>query len=171
MIRNEAELSAMLSTYLQMAVDNTLQIALDKLLDIIEKEVYSYNATWTNGYNGEPGRTHEFYESWSKTKASLKKSFAGTAVEGSILQELPLQWHEPFSHGSIVEGGTIQNNQLNQIINEGLKESHLNFPAIEARPFWDEFEKWCNKNLIDTFKTECSKVGIDLSTVHGSFTI
>lgn len=171
MIKTGTELSSILSTYVQMAVDNTLQIALDKLLDIIEREVYAYNATWTNGYNGELGRTHEFYDSWSKTKASLKRSLIGTSVEGSILQALPLAWHQPFSHGSVAEGRAIQNSQLNQIINEGLKESHMNFPAIDARPFWGEFEKWCNKNLIDTFESECSKLGIDLSTVHGSFTI
>lgn len=162
MINNSLELKNKINQALVIAVDNTTQIALDKLLDIIEQTVYSYGATWTNGWDGEQGRTHEFYDTWGKTKARFTSAFFGSAVEASILQTLPLIYHEPFRHGSIVSGGAIGKNDLNNIINEGLSESNLNFPAIEARPFWDEFELWCNKNLINTFLAECRKAGLNV---------
>ncbi len=162
LINNSLELQNRANQALMTVVDNTIQIALDKLLDIIEQTVYSYGATWTNGQGGDFGRTHEFYDTWGKTKARFTSSFFGSAVEASILQTLPLSYHEPFSHGSIVSGGAISKNDLSNIINEGLSESNLNFPAIEARPFWDEFERWCDKNLINIFTSECKRMGLNI---------
>lgn len=159
-INNSLELQSKLNQALVTVVDNTMQIALDKLLDIIEQVVYSYNATWTNGWGGDLGRTHEFYDTWGKTKARFVSSFFGSEVEASILQTLPLTYHKPFSHGS-PNYGAISKNDLSNIINEGLSESNFNFPAIQARPFWNDFEQWCNKNLIDTFLAECRKVGLN----------
>lgn len=170
MINNELELESAINNVLMHAVDNTMEIALKKLLDIIEQTVYSYSATWVNGYEGDLGRTHEFYDTWDKTKAKVAKAFGGSKVEASILQTLPLTYHAPFSHGSIVEGGAIDKDDLNNIINKGLKESHMNFPAIEARPFWDEFEKWCDNNIIKIFQAECRKVGLNMK-VGASYSI
>lgn len=164
MINSEVQLKSVIAQQLQTAVENTADVALKELLNIIERTVYSYNATWTNGYDGDPGRTHEFYDSWDKTKAKITNTFKGSAVEASIMQTMPLEWHEPFSHGSIVEGRTLSISELDHIINEGLSESHLSFPAIQARPFWDEFEKWCNGNIKQIFQQECQKVGLNLST-------
>ena len=164
MVNSEAQLKSVINQRLQIAVDNTAEVALEELLNIIEKTVYSYNATWTNGQGGGAGRTHEFYDSWAKTKAKITSSFKGSAVEASIMQMMPLVWHEPFSHGSIVEGRAVTINELDHIINEGIDESHINFPAIQARPFWDEFEQWCNGNIKNVFQQECQKAGLNLST-------
>lgn len=164
MINNDTQLKLIINQSLETAMNNTTKIALDELLNIIEQTVYSYSATWTNGQGGDTGRTHEFYDSWGKTKAKIVNTLKGSAVEASIMQMIPLEWHQPFSHGSIVEGRAITIEELDNIINKGISESHINFPAIEARPFWDEFEKWCNGNIKNIFRQECQKVGLNLDT-------
>ena len=170
MISNQTQLYSIINNALITVVDNTMERALDELLKIIDKIVYSYPATWTNGYDGSYGRTEEFRDSWDKTKAKFVASFSGSAVEASILQTLSLSYHPPFSHGSIANGA-INKDDLNDIIVNGLNESHMNFPAIAARPFWTEFELWCNQNLRDIFVQECQKVGLNVkANMSFSFT-
>ena len=168
-INSTTELKSVIYDKLKIAIDSTTEVALNKLLDIIEHTVYSYNATWTNGSGGEFGRTHEFYDTWGKTKAKMVRGLRGSAVAASIMQMLPLTWHQPFSHGSVVEGRALTINELDNIINSGISESHINFPAIEARPFWDEFEKWCNENLTNIFQRECISAGLEVRKVGFAF--
>ena len=162
MVNTQAELAVLAGSKLQAAMNATTEQALKELLNIIDKDVYSYNATWANA--GEVGRTKEFRESWDRTKAELVTSLSRSEVSAEIGQQIALEWHLPFSHGSVIEGEAISKENLNKIINEGLRDTGINFPAMSARPFWDDFEKWCNANLAKIFAQECKKQGLDLTT-------
>lgn len=162
MVSTQAELAALAGSKLQAAMNATTEQALKELLNIIDRDVYSYNATWTNA--GEEGRTKEFRESWDRTKAELVTSLSRSEVSAEIGQQIALEWHLPFSHGSVIEGEAISKENLNKIINEGLRDTGIGFPAMSARPFWDDFEKWCNANLAKIFAQECRKQGLDLTT-------
>lgn len=162
MVNTQAELAVLAGSKLQAAMNATTEQALKELLNIIDKDVYSYNATWTNA--GEVGRTKEFRESWDRTKAELVTSLSRSEVSAEIGQQIALEWHLPFSHGSVIEGEAISKENLNKIINEGLRDTGIRFPAMSARPFWDDFEKWCNANLAKIFAQECKKQGLDLTT-------
>lgn len=162
MVSTQAELAVLAGSKLQEAMNATTEQALKELLNIIDRDVYSYNATWTNA--GEEGRTKEFRESWDRTKAELVTSLSRSEVSAEIGQQIALEWHLPFSHGSVIEGEAISKENLNKIINEGLRDTGIGFPAMSARPFWDDFEKWCNANLAKIFAQECKKQGLDLTT-------
>lgn len=162
MVSTQAELAVLAGSKLQEAMNATTEQALKELLNIIDRDVYSYNATWTNA--GEEGRTKEFRDSWDRTKAELVTSLSRSEVSAEIGQQIALEWHLPFSHGSVIEGEAISKENLNKIINEGLRDTGIGFPAMSARPFWDDFEKWCNANLAKIFAQECKKQGLDLTT-------
>lgn len=162
MIRNEADLRNLLNQHLETALNNTIQIALEKLLDYIESDVYSYSAVWTNGSNGESGRTGDFLDSWGSTKATLLSNMSEVVYSAQILQDKPLEHISPFIHGSEYYNGVLNENNLNSIINEGLSRSNFNFPAIQARPFWTHFTEWCDKNLDNIFIKQCQLLGIPI---------
>lgn len=155
-----SELNSNLGNALQMALDATAKIALNELLNLIESDVYSYHDSWTNGSSGDYGRTGEWKNTWDRTKASLTSTLNGAEATAEIGQMVNLVWHQPFSHGSIVEQEAISMENLNTIINEGLRDTGINFPAMSARPFWDDFQKWCSSNLVAVFKSECAKQGV-----------
>lgn len=162
MVNSQAELINLAGSILQAALNETTKQALEQLLDLIDKDVYAYNATWLNA--GEEGRTKEFRDSWDATKATLATSLSKSVVSAEIGQQVALEWHLPFSHGSTIQSEAISKENLNTIINEGLRDTGIGFPAMSARPFWDDFEKWCNANLAKIFAQECRKQGLNLST-------
>lgn len=162
MITNESQLAIKLSSDIKIALDNTMKIALNVLLDYIEKDVYSYPTTWTNGSDGDEGRTRDFLNSWNSTKTEIVYNSLGSFANAQIMQDKVLEHISPFIHGSDYKKGKLNSDNLSGIINDGLKKSHFNFPAIESRPFWDDFIKWCDKELANTFYQECRKIGVPI---------
>ena len=165
MISSQSQLLVDTGIAIQKALDNTTEIALKELIRLIDAEVYSYDATWTNGSSENGfGRTKEWRDTWDRTKATLATVGNTNEAKAQIGQMIELQWHQPFSHGSIIEGEPISSTNLNTIINEGLRNTGINFPAMAPRPFWSDFEKWCENNLVSVFKSECSKQGLNVGT-------
>jgi hypothetical protein len=159
MINTYTQLNSNIGGALRQALDATTKVALDELLKLIEADVYSYPDSWTNGSSGDLGRTGEWKDTWDRTKAVL----TGNQVSAEIGQIIEVRWHQPFSHGSIIENEAISNDNLSTIINEGLRDTGINFPAMPTRPFWDDFRKWCDNNLVAVFKAECAKQGVPMS--------
>lgn len=146
---------------MQKALDRTTDVLLGQLLKLIETTVYSYHSTWINGYDGDIGRTREFYDSWESSKSTIR----GNILESEIFQNyLAMRYIDPFSHGSRYSSqpGALQEGALAKIINEGLAPSFRNFPNMEARPFWDEFQTFVNENLDRIFVTQCRVLGLDV---------
>lgn len=162
MASSPTELSNQIGVALGQALDNTTKVALNELLRLIDEDVYSYPAVWTNGNYGDLGRTGEWRNTWDRTKAVVSSVMGGSEATAQIGQMIELQWHQPFSHGSIVEDEAISNQNLSTIINEGLRNTGIGFPAMSARPFWSDFEKWCDSNLVSVFKAECAKLGLPI---------
>lgn len=150
MINNEAQLNAILGMVVAEALDNTTQILLTELNRIIDEKVYGYNETWS-------GRTGQFKESWAKDVSQI----VGNIVQNKIYQDYGvMKWDGEWSHGN--PWSQLEPNGLNDIIENGLSESHFGFPAIEARPFWSTFENYADANLDRIWVTECKKLGLDI---------
>lgn len=139
--------------------------ALPKLLDYIQKDVYSYPATWTNGNkkNGQ-GRTGEFGDEDTWFVGEIKSGFYNQiyiALDGNSLH-----YGSPFSHNYLSMTNRIED-ALPEIINNGLGGSYMNFPAIKARPFWYDFMNWFENKFGDIFVKECKRNGINMTITGG----
>lgn len=157
---NEVELQLTINKLIQNAIKGTTDSLLNILLEFIEKDVYSYNPSFDV-------RTNQFKDSWYNTEAEIK----GNMVESTILQDLAsILYDGEWSHGSeysnpqgrltMIEDGM---NALAEIINDGLSTSNFGFPAIESRPFWDDFMNYAKTNLAKIFIVECAKVGLNVT--------
>jgi len=147
---------------LQKAMDNTAEELLNALMKIIEDVVYSYHSPtndWTNGWDGDYGRTGQFKESWEKSKSIIAGNIIKTEIMQNITQNF-LEYQEPFSHGSEYKGGEISAENLDDIINNGLRDTGIGFPEMQPRPFWADFEKYVDTNLDDIFVRNCMGVGL-----------
>ena len=142
------------------------QYALPKLLEYIDRDVYEYNATWLNGNTNDEGRTYEFGDKDTWVVGKLKSGFYDQVY--IAMNPSNLHYYEPFGHNHITMEKNIAE-ALPEIINNGLSESHMNFPAIRRRPFWDDFIKWFEKDFGKIFVQECRKNGIDM-TISGGIT-
>lgn len=139
------------------AIDITSERLLDKLCEIIRGTVYSYNATWDNGWDGGFGRTGEFEDSWQKTEAKIR----GDIVESEIWQDARYLSHDLWSHGN--PWSSLPAEALDDIIENGLSESNFNFPAIKPRHFWSEFIQYAESGGLDSiFQQACREVGLDI---------
>lgn len=157
---SNAAINTELMILLNKAVNGTISELLDKLLDIIQETVYSYPATWTNGYKGAEGRTGDFgTEAWDATKASIIGN-----VSSAEIFENNLQYTAPFSHGLSAEG-------LADVINDGLYDTGIGFPAMSSRPFWTEFTTYIDNNFDRIFRKHCLEVGLPISATNVSINL
>lgn len=136
------------------AFENTLKVLMKELDNYIQEDVYTYNATWTNGYDGEDGRTYGFLNTWINTPVVIN----GSTISSTIMQDGKSLIHDTWQHGN--PWSDLSAESLAEIINKGLRASHFNFPAIESRPYWDDFLKYVNENYENILKQELVKLGV-----------
>lgn len=149
--------------FIQKALDDTTQELLIKLREIIEEVVYSYDDTWTNGWNGEQGRTGQFKDSWEKSSAVIMDNIA----ESEIFQNyMTMKYEEPFSHGSAYGDGELMENALNEIIMNGYHDTDIGFPEMKPRPFWSKFQDYVDSNLSTIFAKNMQKNGLPIGVTH-----
>lgn len=150
MIRNQTELNAFLTSKLSIVVESVARILTDKLIELIDDEVYSYNNTFYE-------RTYQFRDSWEYTKPIIK----GNIIESEIFQNYTIMTYVPekWQHGSKYSG-QLDENGLSEIINDGKIGNMANFPQIGSRPFWDKFKEYVNENINRIFIEECNKNGL-----------
>jgi len=166
MINNMAQLNLILGGAVAEALENTTKILLEELRRIIDQDIYSYNATWTNGYDDVLGRTGQFKDSWIMEMSPL----IGTYVQSQIFQDYDaMDYDSPFSHGSEYSGGKLKPNGLADIIENGLAPAFHGFPEGHARPFWSNFENYVNANVQRIFAEECKKLGLPISFIGATF--
>ena len=163
-----AELEASINLRMELALRNTMQILLQKLKEIILEEVYSYpspNGAWDN-------RTGQFLDSWIAQEPYF--------IDGWY-QEISQDGFDflyngnsgMWSHGSPYSntGGALSAQALDDIINDGLSDSNFNFPAIDARPFFDMWKIYVTTSIESIFKTECVKAKLPVtSSITATFT-
>ena len=160
-IETDEIFSQIITEKLNIALDNTMQILLDKLKDFIYDDVYmiespSENPWWYDKNNIYGlNRTGGFMESWEKTKATFLKD--GSFCEISqVLSAMRL---------IVLSGGVAHEDreELAEIIETGVG---YNFGQMEgvARPFWKDFMIYVNGNIDSIFINECNKVGLNLDS-------
>lgn len=158
-----AELEASINLRMELALRNTMQILLQKLKEIILDEVYSYpspNGAWNN-------RTGQFLDSWIAQEPYFIDGWYQEISQDGFNFEYNGN-SGMWSHGSPWSntGGALSAQALDDIINDGLGDSNFNFPAIEARPYWDIFQKEVTSGLLEkVFYEELTKVGLPIQKI------
>ena len=140
-ITTYTQLENILNGKCQEALDRTTDRLLDKLGEFIQNDVYeSYSPTFYD-------RTFDFKNSWEKTSAKLK----GKIVEAEIFQNVSAMQRidEPPIH--------VDKEGLAEIINSGVG---YNFGQMEgkARPFWNDFIQYCEREFENIFQEELKKI-------------
>lgn len=162
-VKSRAELISAWQSKMSVVIDNVAQKLVDKLLQIIDETVYSYNGNFVDN------RTYQFRDSWEHSKPIIQ----GKLVSSEIFQNFLTMTAVPelFIHGSEYNNGELVVNELNEIINNGLvgKKTIANFPQIEARPFWDEFQKYLDENFEQIFIKECIAQGLTITQNNTGF--
>lgn len=152
-ITNQKELEKYITSKLNLALSDTVDELLNQLQMYIIKDVYdAYDPEWYD-------RTEEFYNSWVAIKPKISKIMVATIEQDTSL----INWvQDNFQHGSNSPTWSNDNpqNPLAQIINSGNIGSAFGFPQLGARPFWTDFEKYCNANFYTIFKKNCAKHGL-----------
>ena len=74
---------------------------------------------------------------------------------------MKIQFDGAWSHGS--NYSRMEEFNLAEIINNGLDTSNFNFPAIEARPFYDNWVAWATVEFDNLFISESKKYGITMN--------
>lgn len=136
-------------------------VVLPQLLDLIERDVYSYHGQLSQNF--WDGRSGDFKNAW-KLKIQ-KQGFYNNIILYIDDNEFSYQMSHPFSHMTDSASG------LAEIINEGWDSSSYplppyHFPAMYARPYWDDFIEWMNDNFEYEFIKECNNRGLNM-TVTG----
>lgn len=151
-VTTQTQLKNFINGKCEEALNNTMDILLDKLRDYIMADVYdSYNPTFYD-------RTNNFLDSWDKTKTQLKNDI----VEAEIFQNVNMLVFnsQKFQHGSDewVESWNSNKNELAHIINDGAIGEAFGFPQLGERPFWSNFTQYCEREFENIFQTELKKL-------------
>lgn len=162
---NWIQMQADIEAKMSIALDNTLERLLQELQLIVDRVVYGWQSPSMSPWGwGEDGgnRTHEFYDSWQRTKPQLM----GNLIQGEIYQAVELMTY------AISGGGYVHQDRedLANIIETG---QGYNFGQAEGVPreFWSEFEQFVMLNLERIWLQECALVGLNLvPSIGATFT-
>ena len=135
----------------QNVVRNVARIMTEKLKDFIDTDVYSYPETWG-------GRTGDFGNSWEYSEPIFDFGYVESIISENLMK---IQFDGAWSHGS--NYSRMEEFNLAEIINNGLDSSNFNFPAIDARPFYDNWVAWANTEFDILFISESKKYGITMN--------
>lgn len=169
------QLYAKIDNSLFKALEKTMrEVAMPKLKEFIERDVYNeYSNTWT-------GRTEEFADAWVMSSQKGKQNringrFASGFQDGTIeiyISDSLLSFYNERNENNDIGSHQIGNAQaLAEIINNGLNGiPPMNFPAIKARPYWDDFVEWLHSDEFqDEFVKMCASEGVPLTKTISIF--
>ena len=126
------------------ALDRTVDRLMAELERLIQVDVYDVPSAWDSVYNL---RTGQFKDSWENTKAQIHDNI----VEAEIFQNVSVMQRidEPPIH--------VDKERLAEIINSGIG---YNFGQMEgrARPFWNDFIQYCEREFENIFQEELKKI-------------
>ena len=136
---------------LQKALDQTTDILLNKLIEIVNESVYANSPEWYT-------RSFEFRDSWQKKPITT----IGMRCQSEIYQDIStMVWDaQMFQHGNIYE--PLDGSALSDILNNGTNNAGFGFSPVVATEFWDTFMTWANANVDRIFATNCYANGLVL---------
>ena len=143
-ITTYTQLENILNGKCQEALDRTVDRLMAELERLIQADVYDVPSAWDSVYNL---RTGQFKDSWENTKAQIHDNI----VEAEIFQNVSVMQRidEPPIH--------VDKEALAEIINSGVG---YNFGQMEgkARPFWNDFIQYCEREFENIFQEELKKI-------------
>ena len=143
-ITTYTQLENILNGKCQEALDRTVDRLMAELERLIQVDVYDVPSVWDSVYNL---RTGQFKDSWENTKAQIHDNI----VEAEIFQNVSVMQRidEPPIH--------VDKEGLGEIINSGVG---YNFGQMEgkARPFWNDFIQYCEREFENIFQEELKKI-------------
>jgi hypothetical protein len=143
-ITTYTQLENILNEKCQEALDRTVDRLMTELERLIQVDVYDVPSAWDSVYNL---RTGQFKDSWENTKAQIHDNI----VEAEIFQNVSVMQRidEPPIH--------VDKEGLTEIINSGVG---YNFGQMEgkARPFWNDFIQYCEREFENIFQEELKKI-------------
>lgn len=152
-ISSFAELYTNVNSKIMLAMDETLNILLVELQNIIDEEVYGWHSTSNNPW--EIYRTGQFLDSWQVTKPIV----VGNMIQGEISQAIEVM--QQFFVNS-VEVHEDRDNLANIIMTGDGYNLSDNVPP---RDFWNPWILYINQNLSTIFYQQCQIVGLPLVKV------
>ena len=132
-------------------------VVLPQLQDYIERDVYNYHGQLSEDF--WDGRSGDFKRAW---KIKVQRQGFYNNIELYIDEDkFSYQMSHSLSHMTDSASG------LAEIINEGWNSTSYpfppyNFPAMYARPYWDDFIEWMNNNFEEEFMKECNRRGLNM---------
>ena len=165
-IKNMLQLQATCSNIVKEALEEIIEEYRNELADFIEKDVYSYPATW-----GE--RTGEFGENIDKNyKINRKGNQYYRSMEIEVTDNPMSVNYETGSHGATWGGFTYED--MFHIIENGFDTSvppPYGFPShMSGRPFLEDFRNHVKDTLKERFVAKCIEKGIP-SVIAGSIIV
>lgn len=143
-ITTYTQLENILNGKCQEALDKTVDRLMDELERLIQTDVYDVPSRWDSVYDL---RTGQFKDSWENTKAKISNNI----VEAEIFQNVSVMQRidEPPIH--------VDKEKLAEIINSGMG---YNFGHMQgtARPFWNDFIQYCEREFENIFQEELKKI-------------
>lgn len=156
LITNSSQFLVVMNKACEIALMNTMDKLLDKLLEIIDRQVYSYQSdgTWD-------GRTYEFRDSWDNTKMEIIGQYMTSELSN---ENGHFAWNnvkDEWAHGNgsrpLGMNGDSMAMSINKIIDNRNGGSNFGFPSLK-RPFWHEFEMWASINVPTIYQRELQKI-------------
>ena len=165
-IKNMLQLQAMCRNIVKEVLEEIIEEYRNELADFIEKDVYSYPATWE-------GRTGEFGKNVDKNyKINKKGNQYYRSVEIEVTDNPMSVNYETGSHGATRGGFTYED--MFHIIENGFDTSTpppYGFPShMSGRTFVEDFRNHVKDTLKERFVTKCIEKGIP-SVVAGSIIV
>lgn len=165
--KTRVDLENELNSRVKTALDETYDFLLDKLMEIIERDIYSvpegYFYIRTEDLLNKDNWEIKHYQYAGKYyfKLSFKDdNLTPPQHNGDI--------HSPLSyiHGNYLDGVLPPQVFLKILNNELPQGKAFNFPYVERKPFWDDFINYCDKNFSKLFAIRCKRNGIPMDTAY-----
>ena len=153
------------ATKFQKVLDMTMKELLDKLDEIIDADVYSWDSRdmaqepW--GFPDSPHRSGQFKESWENEKSEIVNNI----VESKIFQNISTmrQFYGGTNNDVLVhEDRENLAEYINNNSNYKLPHAQKHINNKPKEPFWDDFKVYVDINLDRIFLENCRKLGIDI---------
>lgn len=153
LINNSVHYMMLMNEKLPLVLDDVMKELLQKLQEIIDTNVYSYQSQ-----GGWHGRTYQFRNSWTVNVPSMIDGWITSQIDNQGYNFTWNRMKDMWSHGNS-RVPVRSNSDFNEIIDDRDGESNFGFPALK-RPYWDEFLWYCDTSIPSLFKKHCLRHGV-----------
>ena len=149
---NWEQLESVMNEGVRQALESASEVALDKLISIIDKNIYSDDEGWYN-------RTYSL-EDRDNWEISIHKGMKAYTMEINLVPNSFTHNTELLQHTNAV-GNSIDIETLAGILNGSISlspKTNLSEWSIDHDPFWGEFEDWFRTEFTNVFYQKLSEI-------------